>query len=434
MRGGGATGGLGAVDGAVDDVRGDVNAALARAFREEGARVRGALLRFTGDLGVADDAVSAAYQQALLTWPSSGLPQTPAAWLTTVAKKKAIDALRKRRGDGDDDVIAALVAADDAADDVADRGVLDRHDDRLRLIFAACHPLLDEASRVALTLQVVGGLTAKEIARAFLVPLTTMEKRLARAKTKLQQARLPYEVPPQDELPERLSAVLAVIYLVFNEGYLASGAGVGDDVIRLDLCGEAVRIARLLRALLDEPEVGGLLALLLFTHARRAARVDDDGGLVLLDDQDRARWDRAQIAEALALVDDVLARRRPGPYQVQAAIAALHAQATSTTTTDWAQIAALYVALLRYQPTPVVRLNHAVAVAMAHGVDAGLSLVDALGNEGDLDGYHLFWSAKGELLRRKGALSAAKQALQRAKTLAPSSSERKLLQKKLQQL
>lgn len=407
----------------------DVNAALARAFREEGARVRGSLLRQIGDLGVADDAVSAALEQALITWPTSGVPAVPAAWLTTVAKKKAIDALRRRKKfDNKEGVIAGLEAGGDDVDVVAGRGALERKDDRLRLVFASCHPLLPDDERVALTLQVVGGLTSAEIALAFLVPVTTMEKRLARAKTKLKEAQVPYEVPPPEELAERLSAVLAVVYLVFNAGYLASK---GDAVIRHDLCAEALRIVRLVRSLLDEPEVGGLLALLLFTHARRAARVDDGGALILLDDQDRTLWDRRAIDEGLALVDEVLARRRPGPYQVQAAIAALHAQATSTSTTDWAQIAALYVALQRFVPTPVVRLNHAVAVAMAHGLDAGLSLVDALGREGDLDGYHLYWSTRGELLRRRGDVGAAKKALQRAKTLAPSSSEKALMAKKL---
>ena len=419
----------------------DVNAALARAFREEGARVRGALLRLVNDLGTADDAVSAALEQALITWPVSGVPDVPAAWLTTVAKRKAIDLLRQRRRHDD---IAVLEAEEEAggfglgggadrhvADRVSDTGALERKDDRLPLVFASCHPLLPEDERVALTLQVVGGLTASEIARAFLVPVTTMEKRLARAKQQLRDAGVPYEVPPVEDLPERLKAVLASLYLVFNEGYLASR---GDAVIRHELCGEALRIVRLVRSLLDEPEVGGLLALLLFTHARRDARVDDDGALVLLEDQDRARWDRRQIDEGLRIVDDVLSRRRPGPYQVQAAIAALHAQATSTSTTDWPQIAALYVALMRFVPTPVVRLNHAVAVAMAHGLDAGLSLVDVLGKEGDLDGYHLYWSTRGELLRRRGDLGAAKKALQRAKTLAPSPSEKQLLQKKLLQL
>ena len=419
----------------------DVNAALSRAFRDEGPRLRAGLMRVIGDLAVVDDAVGAAVEQALRSWPQTGVPAVPAAWLTTVARAKAIDVLRRRRRFADRaEAITRLEEAtradnehgqSDGVDVRAGRTALERGDDRLRLLFVSCHPVLPDEQRTALTLQAVGGLTAEEIGRAFLVPTTTMEKRLARAKHKLRAAGVPFEVPPHDELAERLSAVLAVVYLIFNEGYLASS---GDDVIRLDLCTDALRIARLLRSLLREPEVDGLLALLLVTHARRRARVDVDGGLILLEDQHRGLWDRSQLIEAHALVDGVLLLRRPGPYQIQAAIQALHAEATSTSTTDWAQIAALYVGLLRYVPTPVVRLNHAVAVAMAHGTDAGAALVEILGREGELDGYHLYWATRAELLHKKGDVGAARRAWQRARTLAPSAAEKALLSRRLQAL
>ena len=420
----------------------DVNAALALAFRQEGSRLRAGLMRAIGDLAVVDDAVSAAVEQALLSWPSTGVPAVPAAWLTTVAKTKAVDVLRRRRRFADKEGAIARLEEDtrgdndggsfDAVDVRAGRSPLERQDDRLRLVFVSCHPVLPEDQRVALTLQAVGGLSAEEIARAFLVPASTMEKRLTRAKQKILAARVPFEVPPPDELAERLSAVLAVVYLIFNEGYLASK---GEAVIRHELCADALRITRLLRGLLadsiHQPEVDGLLSLLLFTHARRAARVDDDGELVLLEDQDRARWDRSQMREAQLLVDGVLSQGRPGPYQIQAAIAALHAEASSTSTTDWAQIAALYVGLMRWVPTPVVRLNHAVAVAMAHGTQAGLALVEILGREGELDDYHLYWATRADLLRRNSDVGAARRAYQRARTLAKSPAEKSFLTRRL---
>ncbi|MEW5848065.1 MAG: sigma-70 family RNA polymerase sigma factor [Myxococcota bacterium] len=413
---------------------------VARTFKAEGPRIRAALIRATGDFELAEDALSAAVEKALQVWPQGGTPQRPGAWLMEVARNHALDVVRRAQRFRDREQAVAhletLSRTTESPDVTTARTGLERGihavDDRLRLVFTACHPALAEEAQVALTLQVVAGLTAEEIARAFLTPAATMEKRLTRAKQKIRDARIPFDVPSPEDLPERLHTVLHVIYLVFNEGYVASR---GENLLRQGLCDDAIRVAELLHALLPgEPEVAGLLALLLLTQSRARARVDETGDLVLLEAQDRTRWDAALVARGVALVEEALQQRRAGPYQVQAAIAALHAQAPTAAETDWPQIAALYAALVGMSPTPVVRLNHAVAVALAHDVDAGLSLVEALAREGDLEGYHLLHATRADLYRRKGDLQRAQRAYKKALTLARNSAERRFLERRLAQL
>lgn len=420
----------------------DVQAAVARVFRQEGPRIRAVLVSKARDLTLVDDALSMAAVDALEQWGREGIPTAPGAWLTVVARRRVVDELRRQqRRRVDDDVILEDLVANDThgnADGSADGGahsiddgshtIVDVNQDDLALLFGSCHPILAEADRVALTLQAVGGLTAEEIARAFLVPTTTMEKRLARAKTKLRRHKVAFTMPVGDDLAERLEAVLRAIYLIFNEGYLASR---GDAAIRLDLCDDALRLSLHLATALPAPEVLGLRALLLLSHARRSTRFDDEGRLVLLEHQDRTQWDREAIVEGTRLLDVAMARGRSGPYQIQAAIAALHGEASTSEATDWAQIAALYAGLLRFIPTPVVRLNHAVAVAMAHGVDAGLSLVERLGREKGLERYHLYWSTRAELMLRAGDVGAARRAFQRARNLANQPAERAFLADRL---
>jgi RNA polymerase sigma-70 factor, ECF subfamily len=387
-----------------------------RVFREEYARVIATLIRDLRNIDLAEDALSDALEAALVTWPRTGVPDNPGAWLTVTARRKAIDRLRRERRH------AELVSQLEEEAPVDETTI---PDERLSLVFTCCHPALAPDAQVALTLKLVGGLTTAEIARAFLVSEETLAQRLVRAKSKIRAAGIPYRVPPDHLLPDRLASALAVVYLIFNEGYSATG---GDALTRPDLMAEAIRLGGILAALMpDEPEVLGLEALLLLQASRTRARTRADGALVLLEDQDRSLWDRDSISRGTALLDRALALRRPGPYQLQAAIAALHAEAASPEETDWQQIALLYGELTRLQPSPVVELNRAVALAMAHGPDAGLELLEGL----PLERYHLFHSARADLLRRAGRADEARAAYERARELATNDAERAFLERRL---
>lgn len=388
------------------------------------------LVRLLGDFDVAEEALHDAFRAALEQWPLGGVPANPRAWLVSAGRFKAIDGIRRRaRFDPLDEVThAADLAVEDTNAWADERSV---EDDRLRLVFTCCHPALAADAQVALTLREVCGLTTEEIAHAFLTPAPTLAQRIVRAKSKIRDARIPYDVPERPDLPERLDAVLRVIYLVFNEGYAASS---GSSVTRHDLSGEAIRLGRLLVELLPEAEAIGLLALMLLHDSRRAARTSATGDVVLLEDQDRSLWNREQVAEGARLVERALSSREVGPYTIQAAIAAVHAEAPSAGTTDWAQIVGLYDALLRLAPSPVVELNRAVAMAMRDGLETGLALVDAILARGDLQDYRFAHAARAELCRRLGRTAEARGSFERALALTRQDPERRLLERRLAEL
>ena len=412
----------------MSEAPGGASARVEEVYRTESRRVLATLIRLLGDFDLAEEALHDAFIAAAESWPRDGEPANPRAWLVSTGRFKAIDAIRRRaRFDASQTEIADRLAAD-AEDEVARAQLGDLEDDRLRLVFTCCHPALQPDAQVALTLREICGLTTEEIGRAFLTSASTVAQRIVRAKNKIRDAGIPYRVPSRAELPDRLETVLHVIYLVFNEGYSASS---GDSVTRADLSGEAIRLARLLVELLPDPEVEGLLALMLLHDSRRLARATADGELVLLDEQDRSLWNREQIAEGLDRVRRAFASRRFGPFSVQAAIAAVHAVAPNAGATDWGEIVALYDVLLRLEPSPVVELNRAVAVAMRDGPEAGLVLVDAILERGDLGSYHFAHAARADLCRRLGRVAEARDAYVRALELARQESERRFLERRL---
>jgi RNA polymerase sigma-70 factor, ECF subfamily len=402
-------------------------------FRAEYGRILATLIRLLGDIDVAEEALQEAFAAGLEQWPAAGTPANPVSWLVSTGRHKAIDRLRRRAWlDQKQDEIARHIEL--SAPLLAGDEETPLPEDRLRLIFTCCHPALATEAQVALTLRTLGGLSTEEIARAFLVPAPTMAQRLVRAKAKIRAARIPYQVPPTEALAERLEAAMVVVYLVFNEGYSAS---FGARLVRNELCDQAIRLGRMLVELLPiHAEPKGLLALMLLHDSRRETRLDASGDLILLEDQDRTRWDRAQIDEGAALVEAALREggRPPGPYTLQAAIAALHAQAPTAAATDWAQIAALYGVLARVHPTPVVELNRAVAVAMSSGLERGLALLDALDGDGGLAGYHLLSAARAELLRRLGRHVEAVESYREALALVSNDAERRHLEKRLREV
>jgi RNA polymerase sigma-70 factor (ECF subfamily) len=399
-------------------------------YRSDSRRVLATLIRLLGDFDLAEEAMHEAFATAVLRWPSDGVPDNPRAWLVSAGRFKAIDGIRRRaRFDASLHRLVEQFDREEAGPSVGDDDTVE--DDQLRLIFTCCHPALPPEGQIALTLREVCGLTTEEIARAFLAPAPTVAQRIVRAKSKIRDARIPYQIPARAELSDRLDAVLRVVYLVFNEGYSASA---GASVTRHDLSAEAIRLGRLVVELLPEPEAIGLLALMLLHESRRDTRSSPEGDLVLLADQDRSRWDRARIAEGSALVQRALASRRFGPYTLQAAIAAVHAEAPAAEDTDWGQIVGLYEVLLRIEPSPVVELNRAAAVAMRHGPAAGLALVDAILARGDLRQYYLAHSARADLCRRLGQTDEARAAYRRALELTRQEPERRFLERRLREL
>jgi len=409
----------------------DANAAVDAVYRADWGRIVATLIGFYHDFDLAEEVAQEAFAAAVHNWSEVGIPEYPRAWIIQTARHKALDRLRRRsvfeekvKENADSELLRTVQEPD------YDTGEIE--DDRLRLIFTCCHPALALESQVALTLRTLGGLETDEIARAFLVPVPTMAQRMVRAKRKIKDAGIPYVIPETSDMPQRLDAVLTVIYLIFNEGYAATRG----SLFRADLCGEAIRLARLVRGLMspDPPaEVAGLLALMLLHNSRRDARLDESGDVILLENQDRSRWDREQIAEALPLVDEAF-RSGPGPYAIQAAIAALHCRVARAEDTDWPQIVGLYGLLAQLQPSPVVTLNQAVAVAMAEGPEAALGIIDSLAAAGDLNSYHLLHSTRAELLRRLGAADAAAKSYERALELVTNDSERRFLERRLREV
>jgi len=408
----------------------DARTAVESVFREEGGRIIATLIRISGSFDRAEEALQEAFASALAAWPAKGLPQNPGAWITAAAHRKLIDQSRRERTkrEKQDSLLHATEAAIPRDDFDPEETSMQFPDDRLRLIFTCCHPALNREGQVALTLRTLGGLSTSEIAKAFLLPEATLAQRLVRAKRKIQEARIPYEVPPAHRLAERLSSVQAVVYLIFNEGY---SAATGDQLVRRDLCLEAIRLGRVLCELLPrESENLGLLALMLLHDSRRDARVSD-GQLVTLEEQDRSLWDHVEISEGLLLVERALKLGPVGPYQLQAAIAALHAQANAAPDTDWPQIAALYGKLLEFNSSSVIALNRAVAIAMSVGLEAGLEAIDALGPSGELEKYYLFHAARADVLFRMNRLEEAGAAYRNALALAGNRIERDFLTRRL---
>jgi RNA polymerase sigma-70 factor, ECF subfamily len=409
-----------------------VAAAVDALYRSDWARIVATLIRLVGDFDLAEESAQEAFAAALDHWPASGVPDLPRAWIIKTARHKAIDRIR-RRARFEEKLDWYAMSEQSRNVEIPSYDTTEIPDDRLRLIFTCCHPALALEAQVALTLRTLGGLETDEIAHAFLVPAATMAQRLVRAKRKIREARIPYTVPDTADMPLRLDAVLTVIYLIFNEGYAATR---GEPLVRTDLCAEAIRLGRLVRTLMaPQPpaESTGLLALMLLHDSRRDARLDEAGDLVVLDEQDRGRWDQSQIAEALPLVDEAL-RGGPGPFALQAAIAALHCQAARPADTDWRQIVQLYDLLARVQPSPVVSLNRAVAVAMVDGPRPALALIDALAAAGDLDGYHLLHAARADLHRRLGSSVEAAKSYARALALVTNASERRFLERRLREV
>jgi RNA polymerase sigma-70 factor, ECF subfamily len=406
-----------------------MSSALDRIYREEFGRILATLIRLLGDFDLAEDTAHEAFAAALEQWPREGIPREPRAWIISTARHKAIDRVRRNSSFGRKrpEILRHLIEQASQDDDRPGENAVP--DERLRLIFTCCHPALAPEAQIALSLRTLCGLTTDEIAHAFLVPPATIAQRIVRAKRKIRTARIPYEVPPDDALGERLEAVMAVIYLVFNEGYAVS---FGGALVRADLCTEAVRLGRILCELLPQNiEARGLLALILLHDARRLARIDSGGDLILLEDQDRSLWNRGQIREGLALVESSLRTGPVGPYAIQGAIAGVHARADSPSQTDWQDIAALYAYLMRLRPSPVIELNHAVAVAMADGPEHGLQLIDSLYARGELGDYHLLWAARADLLRRLGRWGEAAASYRAALALAKSEPELRFLRRRL---